>query len=83
MFTIESAGRDLRRLPLLVKGGIGGMVVAGLADVTAHLEASGHAGHLHEHTSAEASAHLLGFVSMVVVYLGVVIDGLRRSRARR
>ena len=83
MLTIERVRNDLRRLPLLAKGGVAGLVFAGLADVIAHLEASGHVGHLHEHTSAEYSAHLAGFVSMVLIYLGVVLDGVRRSRARR
>ena len=55
------------------------MALGGLADVAAHLEAAGHIEHLHEHTASELSAHLLGFVGMVVVLLGVVLDGLRRQ----
>lgn len=68
---------------MLVRGGVAGLVFAGLADVVAHLESGGHAGHLDTHTSAELSAHLLGFVSMVVIFLGVVIYGARQSRSRR
>lgn len=68
---------------MLVRGGVAGLVFSGFADVIAHLEAGGHADHLHAHTSAELSAHLLGFVSMVVIFAGVVIDGARRSRNRR
>jgi hypothetical protein len=32
---------------------------------------------------AEFQAHLIGFVGMVVVLLGVVVDGLRRTRPGR
>jgi hypothetical protein len=69
--------------PTTAKVGIVGLAFSGLADVIAHLEASEHVGHLHQHTSAEATAHLAAFVSMVVIYLGVVLDGVRRTRAAR
>lgn len=82
MLAIERIRGDLRALPLLARGGIVGLAFAAIADVVAHLEASGHAGHLHQHTSAEASAHVAAFVSMVLIHLGVVIDGARRARAR-
>jgi hypothetical protein len=51
--------------------------------VAAHLEAAEHAAAGHEHTSEELAAHLGAFVSMVVVFAGVVVDGVRHSRARR
>jgi hypothetical protein len=81
MFTIERA-RELSTLPLLVKIGLIAMAFAGLADVLAHLEAPGD-GHLHAHTASEAAAHLAGFVSMVLIFVGVVIDGVRQGRDRR
>jgi hypothetical protein len=81
MFTIERA-RELSTLPLLVKIGLIAMAFAGLADVVAHLEAPGD-GHLHAHTASETAAHLAGFVSMVVIFVGVVIDGVRQGRDRR
>ena len=59
------------------------MVFAGFADIVVHLGAADHAGHLHEHTSAESQAHLAGFVGMVLVFLGVVADGVRISLLRR
>ncbi|MCZ7538313.1 MAG: hypothetical protein FIA92_10750 [Chloroflexi bacterium] len=60
------------------------LVIGGLADVAAHLEAAGHADDLHEHTTSELTAHLIGFVGMVVILLGVVLDGVRRTyRGRR
>ena len=83
MLTIERIRTEARSLPLLAKGGVVGLAFSGFADVVAHLEASDHVGHLHQHTSAEASAHVAAFVSMVLIYLGVVLDGVRRSRARR
>jgi hypothetical protein len=83
MFTIERLRRETHGLPLLVRGGIVGLVLAGLADVMAHTEVAAHAGHLHDHASGEFFAHLAGFVSMVVIYLGVVLEGVRQSRLRR
>ena len=62
-----------------------GLVLAGLADVVAHLEAPDvtQVGAGHAHTSSEFAAHLLGFMSMVVIQSGVVVDGVRRSRTRK
>ncbi len=83
MLTLERVGRHVRALPLVVRLGLIVLVVGGLADVAAHLDAADHAGHLHEHVQAEFQAHLIGFVGMVVVLLGVVVDGLRRTRPGR
>ena len=83
MLTIERIRTEARALPTMTKVGIVALAFAGLLDVVAHLEASDHVGHLHQHTSAEASAHLAAFVSMVLIYLGVVLDGARRARTRR
>lgn len=83
MLTIERLRREAHALPGLTKAGIVALGFAGLLDLIAHLEASEHIGHLHQHTSAEASAHLAAFVSMVLIYLGVVLDGARRARDRR
>jgi hypothetical protein len=79
MLTLERLGGQLRSLPTLVHAGLAILVLGGLADVVAHLEAAGHADHLHEHTASELSAHLIGFVGMVVILLGVVMDGLRQT----
>jgi hypothetical protein len=70
-------------MPVLAKFGIVALGFSGLLDLIAHLEANEHIGHLHQHTSAEASAHLAAFVSMVLIYLGVVLDGARQARSRR
>jgi hypothetical protein len=83
MLTIERITREARAVPNLVKAGFAVMAFGGLADLMAHLEAAGHDGHLHVHASAELSAHLIVFVGMVLIYLGVVLDGARRHRARR
>jgi hypothetical protein len=84
MLTIERIRREALAMPALSRVGIVGLGLSGLADVIAHLEASvEHVGHLHAHTPAEAMAHLGAFVSMVLIYVGVVIDGARRTRADR
>ena len=82
MLAIERL-RGLAALPSLVKAGLVLMALAGLTDVVAHLEAVDHAGHLHTHTATETAAHLAGLVSMVVIFVGVVVDGVRQGRARR
>jgi hypothetical protein len=79
MLTLERARTELRSLPLLVHLGLAILLIGGLADVTAHLEVTGHTGHGREHTASELSAHLIGFVGMVVILLGVVVDGARRA----
>jgi hypothetical protein len=83
MLTIEMVRRTAWSLPILVRLGLLGLVLAGIGDVAAHLEAAEHAAAGHEHTSEELAAHLGAFVSMVVVFAGVVVDGVRHSRARR
>jgi hypothetical protein len=64
----------------MARVGVVGLLLSGLVDVVAHLEAGGHVGHLHEHASTEVAAHVAAFVSMVVIYLGVVLDGVRRRK---
>lgn len=59
------------------------MAFALFVDVIAHLEASGHAGHLHDHTPTEVWAHVGVLVGMVLIFLGVAVDGARQQRARR
>jgi hypothetical protein len=56
------------------------LVIGGIADVVAHLEVSSHVGQTHEHSASELSAHLIGFVGMVVILLGIVLNGVRRTR---
>ncbi len=83
MLTVERLAHDAHRLPFLAKAGFATMALGGVADLLAHLEATDHVGHLHVHTSAELSAHLIVFVGMVLIYLGIVVDGARRQRDRR
>ena len=83
MLTIETVRRTALALPLLVRLGLLGLGLAGIGDVGAHLGAAEHAGAGQEHSPEELAAHLAAFVSMVVVFAGVVVDGARQSRARR
>ena len=83
MLSLERLRTETNGVPGLTKVGAVALGFAGLLDLIAHLEANEHVGHLHQHTSAEASAHLAAFVSMVLIYLGVVLDGARQQRARR
>jgi hypothetical protein len=82
MLTLESARRQFLSLPLLVHAGLVILAVGGLADVVAHLGPRGAAAELHEHTAAEFAAHLTAFLGMVVILLGVVVDGAQRSLRR-
>jgi hypothetical protein len=83
MLTLDRTRCHVADLPGMVKIGVGGLGFSGLGDVIAHLGASDHVGDLYVHTSAESVAHLAGFVSMVVIFLGVVLDGVRQGRARQ
>lgn len=83
MLALDRPRRQVPALPLLVRVGVVVLVAGGLWDVAAHLDAASHAAHGHDHTAAEAAAHLTGFAGMVLVQAGVVADGVRRSLARR
>ncbi len=82
MLAIEAIGSQLRRLPGVVRLGIGVMAFGGFADVVMHLGVEGTAGAA-VGGAGEHAAHLIGFAGMVLVQAGVVLDGVRRSRARR
>lgn len=82
MLTIEVLARDLRSLPILARLGLVLLLGGGFADVVAHLSTGG-AEHGHEFTSAEVLAHVVVVVGMVLILLGVVVDGVRRSRDRQ
>lgn len=82
MLTIESLARELRSLPILVLLGLAVILGGGAADVLAHFWTTG-AEHGHAFTSAEVLAHVVVVVGMVVVLLGVVIGGVRRSHPDR
>lgn len=83
MLTIQRTRSEVLRLPFLVRLGIVGLVLSGMGDIVTHLGAPVGAVGPHEHTGAQLSAHFAGFVSMVVIQVGVVVDGVRRSRQRR
>jgi hypothetical protein len=82
MLSLERLRSDLSRLPLLVYLGLAVLVMGGLADVAAHIASTGHVADGHEHSGAELSAHLTGFVGMVLIQAGVVVDGVQRSLDR-
>ena len=83
MLVIESLRREWRAVPALVRVGVMGLVLSGIADVVFHALAPDLANNAAVHTNAELAAHLAGLVSMVVIFLGVIVDGARKSRARR
>jgi hypothetical protein len=81
---IERVSETARELPLGSKVGFAVMVLGIAADVFAHLDPALD----HHHggaTGPELSAHLIVFVGMALVLIGVVVDGgrsLRRSTGR-
>ena len=83
MLILESLHRDWKAVSALVRVGVVGLVLSGFADVVFHAVAPDLASQPDAHTTAELAAHLAGLVSMVVIFLGVVTDGVRKSRARR
>ena len=86
MLTLERLGRDFLAAPGLVKIGVVGLALSLFDDLSLHL-ASGSLfepiSHVHAFTPDEFAAHLAAFVSMVLIVSGVVVDGVRRTRARR
>ena len=82
MLIIERLRRDAKAIPPVVKVGVVALVLSGLADVAIHALMPDVAA-VDDHTPAEMAAHVAGLVSMVVVLLGVVTDGARRSSTRR
>jgi len=83
MLIIERLRRDAKAVPLVVRVGVVALVLSGLADIVLHAVTPEVVGAVDHHTPAELAAHFAGFVSMVVILLGVVIDGARRSSTRR
>jgi hypothetical protein len=82
MFIIERLWRDAKAVPLVVQVGVVALVLSGAADIVLHAITPEVAGH-DVHTPAEVAAHFAGMVSMVVILLGVVLDGARRTSYRR
>jgi hypothetical protein len=84
MLAIESVVRDIRPLPALTRVGLAVLVLGGLADLAAHIAVTApETGHGHGFTPAEVEAHLVVLAGMVLVLIGVVVDGVRRTRPGR
>jgi hypothetical protein len=76
---IERVSDTAQQLPLGSKIGFTVMVLGIAADLVAHLDPALD----HHHggvTGPELSAHLVVFVGMALVLIGVVIDGVRSGR---
>jgi hypothetical protein len=79
---IERVSETADQLPVGSRIGLGVMALGIAADVVAHLDPTLD----HHHgavTGPELSAHLVAFVGMALVLIGVVVDGVRSGRARR
>lgn len=73
--------RTLRRLPILMLGGLLVMLAGGLLDVVLHLAPLAHdheGGPVSEHV-----AHVVGIAGMSFVLAGLVLHGARRHRRPR
>jgi hypothetical protein len=76
---IKRMSETAHQLPLGSKIGVAVMVLGIAADLVAHLDPAFD----HHHggvTGPEISAHLIVFVGMALVLIGVVVDGLRSGR---
>jgi hypothetical protein len=76
---IKRMSEAAHQLPLGSKIGFAVMVLGIAADLVAHLDPALD----HHHggvTGPELSAHLVVFVGMALVLIGVVVDGLRSGR---
>lgn len=76
---IERVSETTHQLPLGARIGLAVMVLGIAADLVAHLDPA--LDHHHDvATGQERSAHLVVFVGMALVLIGVVIDGVRSGR---
>lgn len=76
---IDWASDTAHRIPLGSKVGLAVMVLGIAADLVAHLDPT--IGHDHGGmTGPQLSAHLVVFLGMALVLLGVVVDGVRAGR---
>lgn len=76
---IERVSETVHQVPLGSKLGFAVMVLGIVADVVAHLEPALD----HDHRSVagpELSAHLVVFVGMALVLIGVLVDGVHVGR---
>ena len=81
MFTIESGQGRNARLPFAARLGFVVLVFGVVEDLAAHSLDGGSA--VGGHTATELLGHLIVFVGMVLILLGVVVDGARQAIARR
>ena len=81
MLIIERLRRDAKAAPLVVKVGVVALIASGIADIVLHAITPQVTGN-DVHTTAELATHFAGTVSMVVILIGVVIDGAVRSSTR-
>ena len=66
----------------MIRLGLAVIAFGGLADLVTHLsfaDAADPGGH----TPAQLSAHAIAFAGMVLVFAGVVVDGVRQFMVRR
>ena len=76
---IEGVFETGQQLPLGSRIGFAVMALGIAADLIAHVDSG--VGHHHGGvTGAELSAHLIVFVGMALVLIGVVLDGVRSGR---
>jgi hypothetical protein len=76
---IERVSETAHQLPLGSKVGLAVMVLGIAADLFAHLDPA--LDHPHGGvTGLELSAHLVAFVGMALVLVGVLVDGVRSGR---
>jgi hypothetical protein len=80
MLSIDRLRDELPHLPALARAGLVGLLVSAVADVPAHITASGHGGHGGPFDPGDVIAHVGVLVSMSLILVGVVVDGVRARR---
>ena len=73
---VRPLGTTRRSIPTASKAGLGVIAIGMFADLLAHIDV-GFAEAGAAMTSAQLSAHLVTFLGMVLVLIGVVVDGMR------
>lgn len=83
MLTIERLRIDAADVPPLAAIGLGGLLVATVADIVSHVLAAEHDAHERGFAPLELASHVALLVSMVLILVGVVAGGAITARARR
>ena len=72
----------VQAIPPVIRLGLLVIAFGGVADLVTHVSFAD-AAEAGGHTAGQLSAHAIAFAGMVLVFAGVVVDGVRQTMVRR